>query len=137
MKIITSFLFVSALVIFNFSCKKEQEESITKVIEVSLAPGETYSARVVQAGDEDDILKITSQASHAQVSEIAAISGSKDVMFTYTPVSQFTGTDEVQISSTEGEHHGNGGGHGNCSGHQHQDENTVYVYKITINGNNH
>ncbi|MEO8088605.1 MAG: hypothetical protein ABI763_17435, partial [Bacteroidota bacterium] len=118
-------------------CKKEQDEIITKVIEVSLAPGETYTTTVAQVGDEDDILKITSQASHAQVSEIAAISGSKDMTFTYTPESQFTGMDEVQISSTEGEHHGNGGGHGNCSGHHHHDETTVYVYKITINGNNH
>ena len=136
MKKITVAIFTSCLIAFSFSCKKEQDSTITKTFNVSLAMGETYTIQVAQAGDEDDVLKITKQASHASVSEIAQISGLKDVIFTYTPASQYTGTDQVQISNSEGEHHGNGGGHGNCSGHHH-DETTVYVYNITISGNNH
>jgi hypothetical protein len=120
-------------VMFNFSCKKENDDTITKTFNVSLSMGQTYTARVAQTGDDDDVLQITQQASHASSSELASISGSRDMTFNYTPASQYVGTDQVKITSTEGEHHG---GHGHCSGHHH-DESTVYVYNITITGNNH
>jgi hypothetical protein len=136
MKKIAAYMLASALIALGSSCKKEQDETITKTFQVSLSPGQTYTTQVAQAGDEDDVLKITQQASHASLSEIAAISGSKDMTFTYVPAPQYTGTDEVHISGMEGEHNGNGGGHGKCSGH-HDDQTTVYVYKFTIGGDNH
>ena len=138
MKKIAVCLVAFAAAAFISSCEKEGDKTITKTIAVTLSPGATYTTNVVQTGDEDGILQITQQASHAAVSQLTPVSGSKDATFTYTPASQYVGTDEVQISTSEGDHQGNGGGHGNCSGHHHHDdENTVYVYKITLTGNNH
>ena len=134
MKKFTASAAIIALIAFNFSCKKEQDSTITKTFDVTLSPGQTYTTQV-GGGDEDDMLKITQQAKHADVSELTANSGSRDMTFTYTPASQYIGSDQVQITNSEGEHHGHGG-HGNCGGHHH-DESTVYVYNITITGNNH
>ena len=136
MKTITSFSLVVALLALNVSCKKEQDNIITKTINVTLTPGQSYTTTVNQAGDEDDVLKMTQQASHAEVSEITPITGSKDVTFNYTPASQYTGNDQVQISTAEGDHQGKWRNHGKCSG-KHHDETTVYVYNFAISGNNH
>ncbi len=134
MKKFTGYFLACALLAFNFSCQKEEDATVTKTINVTLNVDQSYTAQVAHAGDEDDVMKITQQASHSSVSEVAAISGSQDLTFHYTPASQYIGTDEVKISSDEGSHQG--GGHGNCSGHHHGGT-TVYDYKITIIGSNH
>src|SRR4051812_7741465 len=132
MKTFTSFAFILALAFAFSSCKKEGV-TITKVINVDLAENESYKTAVPPAGDADDVMQITSQPQHSSACTVAPDAGTGSIMLQYTPSLNYIGTDEVQVSNTEGQHHG-GGHHGNCSGHHH-DNTTVYIYKINITGN--
>jgi hypothetical protein len=112
----------------NLSCQKEQDEMETKTINVTLAPGETYTNNL---GQHDD-LSITLQAEHASVSQLNSNNGDK--IFAYTPSEGYVGGDQVQISSSQENQHGHGGG---CPMHKQHDESMVYVYKITVTGETH
>jgi|GEM_PF-4377060 len=134
MKKITLLLVAFSIAGLNFSCKKEQEDVVTKTTGISLAAGQTYTTRVTYSGEGSNPMIIVKQASHAEVSEVTPITGSRDVTFTYKPVANYTGTDEVRISSNTSENNSGGGGQGHCSGHG---ETAVYVYQFTVTGNNH
>jgi len=90
-----------------------------------LAPGETYTNKLSSHGMED--FAITLQAEHAAVSKLSKGSHCGDKIFTYTSSSQYTGTDEVQITEKNS--------HGGCP--MHNDASTTYVYKITVSGETH
>jgi len=115
---------------FNLSCQKEQDQ-LTKTINVTLAPGESYSTAISREGDND--LAITEQAEHASVSELKEGTSNEEMIFAYTPASGYIGNDQVQITSSEEKKHG----HGKCPTRNQQDESTVYVYKITVTGEVH
>ena len=136
MKKITSlFVVVSMIVLTVSSCKKDEDTTVTKTINVELSPNQSYSA-TVPAGDADDVMQITSQAQHSSVSSITLDPSTGSNVFKYTPTLNYEGTDDVQITNAEGEHHGGGHSHGGmCSGHHHND-NTVYDYRISIKGQN-
>src|SRR5438045_1151726 len=108
---------------FNMSCQKEQD--VSKTINVSLAPGETYSTKLDSKWKED--FSITLQAEHAALSELSSGSHCGDKTFTYTASSQYIGSDEVQITAKNS--------HGGCP--MHNDASTTYVYKITVSGETH
>jgi hypothetical protein len=110
---------------FNLSCQKEQDEIVTKTINVTLAPGETYSNILTPHGKED--FSITLQAEHASLSVLQKGSNHGDMNFTYIASSDYNGNDQVQIT-------------GEAKGHcpmQHNNETTVYVYKINVSGETH
>jgi hypothetical protein len=115
---------------FTLSCQKEQDDIVTKTINVTLAPGESYSSVIHLKSDKDEC-SITLQAEHASISELSA-SANKEKIFSYIPASGYTGNDQVQITDNQGNQHG----HGSCPMHS-QDETTVYVYKITVTGESH
>jgi len=114
---------------FNLSCQKEQD-TLTKTINVTLAPGESYSTIIKS---DDDVLAITQQAEHASVSELKEALCNGERLFTYTPATGYIGNDQVQITSSDEKKHG----HGKCPAHNQQDPSTVYVYKITVVGETH
>src|SRR5437016_2900929 len=101
MKIIKYFTFIVALSFIFFSCKKEGV-TVTKVINVDLSENQTYSATVPHAGDADDVMQITSQPRHSSSCTVTSAAGSTDAALQYTPALNYTGTDEIQVSNTEG-----------------------------------
>ena len=146
-KISTLMLAVFAIILIS-SCRKEGTD-VTKTINVTMYAGDTYSYSVNHAGDGDDVMEITAQASHASVSEVKSSNSNGDVIFQYTPASGYTGSDEVHVANVE-EHKGNppppsGGNCGNnpppppqnsnCGGHHHQGT-TTYIFKITVSASN-
>jgi len=132
-KIIPLVLFIASLA-FASSCRKEnQDVTITQVIPVEIKMNESYSSNVSRAGDADDVMQIVQQAAHSSSCALAEIPGSDQFNFSYTPALNYVGTDVVRISNVEGAHHG-AGHQGNCGGGRHQDNTTVYIYKITIKG---
>jgi hypothetical protein len=137
MKKITFLLFAAAVsLLFTSACRKEKNGiTITKVINVVINANETYSTEIPHSGDADDAMQITVPAAHALVSKLTSASGGNS-LFEYTPVVNYTGSDEVIVSNQE-ERHGNGG-HGNCGGgNHHHDDNVIYDFKITIQGTAH
>lgn len=131
-KISTLLLTVFAIVLIS-SCRKEGND-VTKTINVALNAGDSYSYNISHAGDGDDVMEITAQASHASISEVKSANGNGDVVFQYTPASGYTGSDEVHVANVE-EHNGNPHhAGGSCGGH-HQGT-TTYIFKITIAASN-
>ena len=132
------FMVVFALAVFT-ACHKEHE-AFTKVIDVSLKPNETYTYQIPATGDADDVMQITKQALHAQSCTLDFRSNTSPSAFQYTPVLNYIGTDEVDVSTVE-THNGNLNpqhqGGGNCQGHHHHDEGTTYIFRITISSGNH
>ncbi|MCX6290142.1 MAG: hypothetical protein NT126_00065 [Bacteroidetes bacterium] len=136
-KIIYSTLTLSVLLLFASSCRKENNGVIiTKVIPVQLNVNQSYSYEVPRAGDDDDDMQITKQATHFLMSQVSASTGT-NVLFEYTPALNFTGTDEVILNNAEGSHGhgGHGNGHGNCGGSKpHHDDTIIYDFQITVTG---
>jgi len=132
-KITILLLLIAPLALTISSCRKEGK-TVTKTINVQLNANESYSNRI-PPGDADDMMQITSQAQHYSVSNVSFDPASGNSMFQYTPALNYTGTDEVDITNAEGDHHGNGhAGGGNCGGGHHHDDQTIYIYKINIGG---
>jgi hypothetical protein len=119
---------------FTLSCQKEENDQEIKKINVTLSPGESYSSDLSQQGNPGSQFSISQQASHAAVSSLQARSDNGDMIFSYTPASQYVGNDQVQITASGDEHHG---GHGGCPMHHKSNESTIYQYNITVTGNNH
>ncbi len=137
MKKISGLMLTTAIVMFFTSaCRKDENGvTITKVINIEINANNSYTFDVPHAGDADDLMQITKQASHFLKSQITP-SSNGNVAFAYTPELNYVGTDEVLISNGEGAH-GNGGkgGHGNCGGSgKHHDDTTIYDFKINIKG---
>ena len=117
------------------ACHKDRPE-VTQVVNVTLAPNQTYNYTIPVSGDKDDQLQMTQQAVHFTISTLS-IDPKGDGALQYTPAKDYTGTDEIHVSTVE-DHHGNGNhpqGNGNCSGHHH-DGGTTYIFKITIGSGN-
>jgi len=123
---------LAVVLAFNLSCQKEQDDMVTKTIYVTLNSGESYSTTISQQSDKNTC-SITQQAEHASVSELKAGASNSEKIFTYTPVTDYIGNDQVQITSSQEQHHG----HGGCPMHNQNDQSTVYVYKITMTGESH
>ncbi len=131
-------LLLSFSILVFVSCNKEHQ-AVTKVINVSLKPGEAYTYQIPSTGDADDVMQITKQASHAASTSLDFKNNTTPSTFQYTPVTDYTGTDEVDVSTVE-THNGSSGQHhqgfGQCQGGHHHDEGTTYIFKITISAGN-
>lgn len=131
------------------SCKKHNDEpKITyQTIDVVLDANKSYQ---YSFGEGNTNLAITKQAQAYTLSEIDK-SGSASVL-NYTPKSGFTGTDEIEVTLSNGKvaqqqlesthtpvgscQHPNNGGNKSCGQHhdcnKHHDDKTIYTFKITI-----
>ncbi|MES2131101.1 MAG: hypothetical protein V4506_02060 [Bacteroidota bacterium] len=130
------------------SCRKHtMKEGTTsyQTIEVNLDMNKSYQYSFGTATTSSR--SITKQSQAFSMSEIDNVNGS--ALFNYIPRADFTGTDEVQITSVEGsvKDHANCSNQapqGNCQQHgsaghccQHHDcdkakDKTIYTFKITI-----
>lgn len=149
MKITASISALMLLLSISFqSCRKHtMKEGTTsyQTIEVNLDMNKSYQYSFGTATSSSR--SITKQSQAFLVSEIDNVNGS--ALFNYTPKADFTGTDEVQVTSVEGavKDHANCNSQapqGNCQQHhsagngcQHHDcdkakDKTIYTFKITI-----
>jgi hypothetical protein len=87
------------LIVFQ-SCSKQSPAIAvapisTNVINATIAPNGSYQLPIENSGT----VSISRQASHFQVSQ-ADVDKSGFVVYKYTPVTDYTGTDEVVLSNT-------------------------------------
>ena len=80
------------------------EEPVNKpanIISITVGRNETVHYDLGSFGDEEGAL-ISKQASHYLVSKTDIDINTGKIMYTYTPASGFTGTDEVELKSMRG-----------------------------------
>lgn len=94
-------LVLTAVMVFFVSCKKESIQNETtssvQVIAVKISPNQSYQVNMPDAGN----LNISTQANHFLVSEAHMDTESGQAVYKYIPATDFTGTDEVMLSSTK------------------------------------
>ena len=124
-------------------------------IYATIRAGESYQY-TIEAVSNNQSVKISKQASHFSKSEteiIATTIGPSPIIYFYIPATGFVGTDEVQITVSDGEndedndqdgdhHNGNCGGQNNSNDmghheHGHQDveksaNKTIYIFHINV-----
>lgn len=84
------------------SCKKDNDSApVTKTIEVQLDPNESYQYDLGTFGDEEGV-EINRQATRYAISSTDRKLSSGQVVYTYQPSLNFTGTDEVELKSSRG-----------------------------------
>jgi|GEM_PF-2048778 len=129
----------SVVVIEMQSCKKEPSPKlpVAETHNIQLKANESYTFTLPQAREE---YRITTQGSHYTISEVGK-DASGNMIYRYTPVQDYTGTDQVVLSNAKDEHppqHGNCGSkpsllpppkhsHGDCD----KDKGDHYI--VTIN----
>ncbi len=112
----------SALVLFAFqSCTKMQNQNITvtQTVSAKISANETYSFTLPANVSSHDF-QITIAANHSIVSEIQKDANGNST-FIYTPVLNYTGADQITLSTvneTETDMH-----NGNCNGGNHDGDN--------------
>lgn len=127
-------LSVSGLILVSAqSCRKKEEPkpAIQKTINAQLKPNEAYTF-VLPENKRDDDYEIRTNASHAKISLLGK-DASGNQIYQYTPVLDFTGTDQVIVSNDEElrehhDHHGPPPPHGGCGKGGEEDH-----YIVTIN----
>lgn len=101
-KTILILIFVFGISILNQSCKNDSSLNSTKnTIYVTINTDDTYEYDLGYFGDEEGAY-ISKQAKHFQVIEIERIIASGKVIYTYQPIENYVGIDEVEIKSERG-----------------------------------
>ncbi len=129
------FLLATPIIFLTQSCqktdfKKDREDNDKveyRTVEATINANETYTYAMPE-NKSDDPYQITTQASHYKTSTLE----NNATTYRYIPVTNYSGTDRVIISSVKDQHnnpHSNGGG--NCNQNNNHDGETKYV--ITIN----
>src|ERR1041384_1646387 len=103
------------------ACNKEKENKTTivsKVINVDLDENQSYSYNMPPSGDADDVMIISVQSKHYITSKVTS-DNLRNTLFEYTPALNYSGSDEIHITTMEGAHKdaNHDHQHGNCSGH--------------------
>ena len=90
------------LVVFQSCSKQSPAEAVapasTNIVNATIAPNGTYQLPIDNSGTV--AVSISRQASHFQVSETGLDSKTGFTVYTYVPVADYRGTDEVLLSST-------------------------------------
>ncbi len=124
------FIFASLLCISVFqSCSKESANALITIppanaINVTIAPNQSYELNLNSLG----IVSISKQASHSQVSETVLDTKSGFIVYKYVPVADYTGVDEVILSSTKTIINSNSEG---CHSNHNNNDNTSYNTSYT------
>ena len=120
----SSILFL-ALITFQ-SCSKEAPSNAvsplhTNVINVNVAPGATYMLQIDNTGG------ISKQASHFKVSQTEVDENKNEVIYKYTPLDGYSGSDEVVLSTVKAYTIATSG----CISHISAANNTAYNVTFT------
>jgi len=137
---------ISALLIFGFallsvSCQKgndckPHDQAETQTINAELDKNTTYTF-TIPANTKNNAFEITTQATHASASKLTT--DASNTVYTFTPSTDYVGTDKVVISTAEQHHSGNNScganhppkGNGNCG--QHGASSMLYIINLTVN----
>lgn len=119
--------FASPLMLVMQSCekindKKDRDDKVVyQTVDAAINANETYTFTLPSA-NADNPFKITSQASHYQLSRIE----NNAALFKYIPAADYTGADQVIISNA-------GNGNGGCQKNNGKDETQkVITINLTI-----
>lgn len=130
---------LAVMVILSVSCSKERvdkapKQAVVLTVNETLKKNESFTYTVPDSyTDSDDHFEISTPASHAKLSSLNPLS-INSAAYTYIPVTDYTGTDQVVISSVE-DHHGHdcGAPHGTCgTGHPNAQPDAPEL-KVIIN----
>ena len=118
------------------SCKKHKQGVTTyQTVDVTIDANNSYQYNF---GTEKTDLSITKQSQSFLVSELDKVN--EATLFNYSPKLNFSGVDEVEVTSFEEpeKEGGKGGHHGNCENHNgkkehdEDDNKIVYTFKISV-----
>jgi hypothetical protein len=94
------FLFLTAaLALSTYSCRKASQEVVTQTINANLDENGNYSFNI-PTNLSDKPFEISTQASHYSLSQIAT-DATGNLAYIYTPSLNYTGTDQVIISTSD------------------------------------
>jgi hypothetical protein len=119
------------------SChKRDMHHDVTtqQTINVVMKQGDIYTFSIPATTDKDDVYEISTQATNYGTSLIKTdANGNKT--YQYTPAPNYTGTDQVILSSVEGSHNGNTpppNNNGGCFGHGHDEDRSMIIINFTV-----
>jgi hypothetical protein len=131
----TALILLSSIVLLvSASCKKTEVDvqPVTTTVSALLKTSETYTYTLPQ-NVSDDAFQITAPAGHSSMSQLTT-NATGNLVYQYTPAVDFTGTDNVVISTVEEEHNDKSGKnmHNGCGDNQNQSKNGGQIIKISL-----
>lgn len=124
-------LLVIVLTIFLFQACKEEPVNLTQTINGTIRKNATFTFTLPE-NNTDNAFEITEQASHAKVSMLYTGAGGS-VTYSYTPETNFIGTDQIIIDNAKESGHKKGG---KCNGGNNTESITTLIVSITVNDSN-
>ncbi len=126
-------------------CERNNETPALQTVNATLDKNTTYTY-VLPANTTDDNFKVTSNPIHAGNSQIVVDGATGNLVYQYTPLTDYTGTDQLVIATVE-EQHGQGNcihptnGKPNpngaaCQGPHHDDKSYIITFNLNINAGN-
>ena len=101
-RLILYLIILAGILIILPGCSNEEPVNApANIIRISVGRNETVHYDLGSFGDEEGAL-ISKQASHYLISKTDRDINSGKIIYTYTPASGFTGTDEVELKSMRG-----------------------------------
>lgn len=126
-------------------CEHNDETPSLQTVDATLDKNTTYTY-VLPANTSDDNFQITSNPTHAGYSQIVVDGATGNLVYQYTPLIDYTGTDQLVIATAEEQH-----GHGNCihptngklnpngsacQGSHHGDKSYIITFNLNIDAGN-
>lgn len=94
--------FITICILSLTNCNKEETENLVSEIEVTINNSDDYELDLMISGDEEGAT-IKTQAQHFQKSELIRESSTNwSIVYRYTPLSNYTGIDFVEIETCTG-----------------------------------
>ena len=124
--------------------KDDEETVISLTFNATVEFNGTYTFTLPE-NKSDDPFQITSQAAHFSSSQLVRTGNGDEMIYQYTPARDFSGSDQIVISTVEEKHDGDhkgsvrrdgGGGcgdhHGNGHRRKHHEEEVEQIITINI-----
>lgn len=94
--------FITICILSLTNCNKEETENLVSEIEVTINNSDDYELDLMISGDEEGAT-IKTQAQYFQKSELIRDSSTNwSIVYRYTPLSNYTGIDFVEIETCTG-----------------------------------
>ncbi len=109
----------------DFGIAQSVETPLVQIFNANVSSGNTYTFNL---GTPENV-SITRQASHYQLSEIGIDNKNGSLNYKYSPSANYSGTDEVSLTSIGTPASGNSGCH---NGDQNNSSGTIITIKINV-----
>ncbi|MEO8109741.1 MAG: hypothetical protein ABI594_06920 [Ginsengibacter sp.] len=128
----TFFICIMLLSCSKQSINDEVSPDLTNVINVTIAPNQSYHFTVSGPGE----VSIVKQAKHYKTSETALEAESGQMIYNYTPAQDYTGTEEIILTNKKAVPVVYGGCNGSHDNNQANTSYSVVYTMLRININN-